>query len=68
MTAQCTAVLDQPVKSEAATPQQLDGLVNECLTRQGLPAVTLGLDFGWRAQAGRARRHPGRRTSGFRTA
>ncbi|MFI9388310.1 sensor histidine kinase [Kutzneria sp. NPDC052558] len=46
-TAQCARALDTPVKSEAAALSQLDSLVDECLARQQLPPVQIGLDFGW---------------------
>ena len=53
-TAQCTKTLNQPVKSEQAALDQLDELVNECLGRQKLPPVSVGLDFTWQAKAAQA--------------
>ncbi|QUQ67609.1 sensor histidine kinase [Kutzneria sp. CA-103260] len=53
-TAQCTRTLDTPVKSEQAALSQLDSLVNECLARQQLPPILLGLDFGWQPTTAQA--------------
>ncbi|GAA3437501.1 sensor histidine kinase [Kutzneria kofuensis] len=53
-TAQCTRTLNQPAKSERAALDQLDSLVNECLARQKLPPVSVGLDFGWQPLAAQA--------------
>ncbi|MFC0432427.1 cell wall metabolism sensor histidine kinase WalK [Kutzneria buriramensis] len=52
--AQCAKTLDEPVKSEQAALDQLGSLVNECLARQGLPAVTVALDFTWQARSAQA--------------
>ncbi|HTI26490.1 MAG TPA: HAMP domain-containing sensor histidine kinase [Kutzneria sp.] len=50
----CAKTLNQPVKSEQAALDQLDGLVNECLARQQLPPVDVGLDFSWQARTAQA--------------
>jgi two-component system sensor histidine kinase BaeS len=50
----CAKTLNQPVKSEQAALDQLDGLVNECLARQKLPPVDVGLDFSWQARTAQA--------------
>ncbi|EWM12589.1 cell wall metabolism sensor histidine kinase WalK [Kutzneria sp. 744] len=52
--ANCAKTLNQPVKSEQAALEQLDGLVNECLSRQHLPPVAVDLDFSWQVQAAQA--------------
>ena len=53
-TAVCAKTVNQPLKSEQAALDQLDVLVNECLARQGLPAVSVGLGFDWEVQAAQA--------------
>ncbi|MEY9838130.1 ATP-binding protein [Streptacidiphilus sp. EB103A] len=36
-----------PTESEAKALAELDGLVNSCLTRQGIPPVEVDLDYSW---------------------
>jgi two-component system sensor histidine kinase BaeS len=50
----CAKTLNQPVKSEQTALDQLDGLVNECLARQKLPPVAVGLDFSWQPRSAQA--------------
>jgi two-component system sensor histidine kinase BaeS len=52
VTAQCGQALNEPVASELAALDQLDGLVDECLGRQHLPPVKVALDFTWPTGAG----------------
>ncbi|AEV85086.1 histidine kinase [Actinoplanes sp. SE50] len=56
--------LAAPTATEATALQQLDRLVNSCLARQHLPAVTIGLENTWTwadaesARSGRRRNQP----------
>lgn len=43
--------LEQPTKTEKAALDQLDKLVNDCLSRQHHEPVAVQLDFGWKSQA-----------------
>jgi two-component system sensor histidine kinase BaeS len=36
-----------PTESEAKALEELDGLVNPCVTRQGIPPVQVDLDYSW---------------------
>ncbi|WP_370949821.1 sensor histidine kinase [Amycolatopsis sp. cg5] len=43
-----TKDLVNPTKTEQAALDQLDGLANACLSRRGLPPISVKLDFTWR--------------------
>ena len=58
VTAECGSFLDEPTATENRALRQLDGLVDECLSRQKLPSVVLTIDYTWKVGPTTAQAEP----------